>query len=410
VSRGLGRIVVVGASLAGARAADTLRREGFEGGITLIGAEPHPPYQRPPLSKQYLEGTWGRERLELKPSPAASGGAEAELMLGTTAVGLDVRERRVRVSGSGGDGEVSFDGLVIATGCHLRTLPGAAGLEGVFTLRTVDDCERLRAILELGPRVAVIGAGFIGSEVAATCRKRGLDVTVIEALPVPLAGALGQEMGGVLAAVHRDHGTDLRLGVGVEGFVGDGRVGGVRLADGSVVEADLVVVGVGVAPTTGWLEGSGLALDNGVLCDAACFVKAEAGGARLDFVVAAGDVARWHNRLFEEDMRVEHWTNAVEQGEAAARNLLRGSQEAEDFSPPTYFWSDQYDVKIQYVGRARPGDRMELAEGSIEERRFVAAYLRHDRVVAALAMNRPARIVAWQQRVAARAPWEPAAP
>jgi NADPH-dependent 2,4-dienoyl-CoA reductase/sulfur reductase-like enzyme len=328
-------------------------------------------------------------------------------MLGTRAVGLDVAGRRIRVSGAAGEAEVAFEGLVIATGCHPRTLPGAAGLEGVFTLRTVDDCERLRAALDMGPRVAVIGAGFIGSEVAATCSKRGLDVTVIEALPVPMSGALGEQMGHVLAAVHRDHGTKVRLGVGVQGFVGGGRVGGVRLADGSEVAADVVVVGVGVAPATEWLEGSGLAIDNGVVCDSACFVRAGNGGPALENVVAAGDVARWYNRLFGEDMRVEHWTNAVEQGDAAARNLLRGPTAAEPFAPATYFWSDQYDVKIQYVGRARPGDRMVLAEGSIEERRFVAAYVRDDRVVAALAMNRPARIVAWQQRVASHARWEP---
>ena len=403
---------MVGASLAGARAAEALRREGFDGPITLIGAEPHLPYTRPPLSKQYLEGTWGRDRLELK-APAPGPGTGVDFRLGTRAVGLDVARRRVRVSGPDGAGEVGFDGLVVATGCHPRTFPGAGDLDGVFTLRTVDDCDRLKAALDGGPRVAVIGAGFIGSEVAGTCRKRGLDVTVIEALPVPLAGALGEGMGHVLAGVHRDHGTGLRLGVGVEGFVpgpraGDRhRVAGVRLADESVVEADVVVVGVGVVPTTGWLDGSGLAVDNGLVCDAACFVRAEGGGPGPGFVVAAGDVARWHNPLFGEDMRVEHWTNAVEQAEAAARNLLRGPGGAEPFAPPTYFWSDQYDVKIQYVGRARPGDRMVLAEGSIDERRFVAVYVRGERVVAAVALNRPARIVAWQQRVASRSSWNP---
>lgn len=368
-------VLIVGGSLAGLRAAEALRRHGFEGRLCVVGAEDRPPYDRPPLSKEVLAGTWAPERCALP----CEEGLEIDWRLGQPAVGLDLAARRVRLA-DGGD--VAWDGLVIATGASPRELPGQPHLEGLFTLRTLDDALALRAAFEGGPRVAVVGAGFIGAEVAATCRGRGLQVAMVEALPVPLERALGARMGGLVAALHRDHGVDLRLGVGVRRVLGDRRVEGLELSDGSRVDADVVVVGIGVRPETRWLEGSGIALDDGVLCDAAC--RASAPG-----VVAAGDVARWPNPRFDEVMRLEHWTHATEQADAAARTLLAGEGGAEPFAPVPFFWSDQYDRKIQFAGRASADDAMQVVDGSIEERRFVALYERGGRLRGVLGMNRP---------------------
>jgi NADPH-dependent 2,4-dienoyl-CoA reductase/sulfur reductase-like enzyme len=310
---------------------------------------------------------------------------------------LDLVAHRVELE----DGtSVAFDGLVIATGTRVRTLPGQPDLAGIHTLRTVDDCLALRADLDATPsRVVVVGAGFIGAEVAATARARGLDVTLLEALEVPLQRVLGDEMGAVCADIHRDHGVDLRLGSGVASFVDDGnaRVSGVVLSDGERVDADVVVVGVGVIPNTEWLDGSGLTIDNGVVCDETCLAAPE--------VVAAGDVARWPNRLFDEVMRVEHWENAQEQGAHAARRLL-GRTEA--YEPVPWFWSDQYDRKIQLAGRSGPDDEVRVVDGSIEERRFVALYGRAGKVVGVLGMNRPRPVIRYRQLIAEGASWEDA--
>ena len=299
-------MVVVGGSLAGLRAIETLRNEGFEGRVTLIGAETRQPYDRPPLSKKVLAGEWEPERIALR-RDGDLGSLDVDARLGRTATGLDVDERVVTVD----DGErVPYDGLVIATGATVRRLPDQPELDGVYMLRTLDDCLALRAALTAGsPRVVVVGAGFIGAEVAATARGLGCEVTVLEALPVPLARALGPRMGLACAELHGDHGVELRLGVGVAAIEGTARVEQVRLTDGSVVPADVVVVGIGVAPATGWLEGSGLELRDGVVCDATL-------AAGPPGVYAAGDVCRWPNALFDEEMRVEHWTNAAEQGAA----------------------------------------------------------------------------------------------
>jgi NADPH-dependent 2,4-dienoyl-CoA reductase/sulfur reductase-like enzyme len=378
------------------RAVETLRLEGYDGRLALVGAEPVLPYDRPPLSKQVLAGEWGTDRTVLRAADDYAPLA-LDLHLGCRAVGLDLDARVVALD----DGQrIDFDGLVIATGCTPRRLPATPELTGIHVLRTLDDCLAIRDTLAAGPRVVVVGAGFIGSEVAATCRRRGLDVTLLEALPVPLAGALGAEMGAACAELHHDHDVDLRTGVAVDGFDGAGRVERVRLSDGSAVDADLVVVGVGVAPETAWLEGSGLRVDNGVVCDAACFASAPG-------VVAAGDVARWHNPLFGGDMRVEHWTNAAEQGVAAARALLAGAG-AEPFGPVPYFWSDQYDAKIQFVGVCRPDDDLRIVHGSVAERRFVALYGRAGRVVGALAIGRPRLLMAYRRLIADRASWEDA--
>ena len=389
-----GQAVVVGGSLAGLRAAEALRREGHDGPITIIGAEPHSPYDRPPLSKQLLGGAWTREQVELRQAPDIA----AEFRLGVTATALDVSGRMLTLDGGE---QVPFDGLVIATGATPRLLPGTPPLDGVFVLRTVDDCMAVRATFERRPRVTVIGAGFIGSEVASTARSLGLEVTVLEALAVPLVRVLGEQLGAICAELHRDGGTDLRLGVGVSGFTGESRVEGVVLSDGTVVPADVVVVGVGVAPATAWLESSTLTIDNGVVCDERCRAV---GGEGV--VVAAGDVARWFNPRFDTDMRVEHWTNAVEQAEAAARALVHGDAAA-PFDPVPYFWSDQYGSKIQYVGHSGPGDELLIVEGDPAERKFVAAFGRAGRMVAAFALNRPSRIMAYRSMIASGAEFPP---
>ena len=363
----------------------------------MIGDEVHAPYDRPPLSKQFLGGDWGEDRLALTP-PDRLADLDLDLRLGVRAVSFDLATRRL---GLQGDDDRVVDGLLVATGARCRTLLGTEGLAGVFVLRSLDDSLAIRAAFEAGPqRVVVVGAGFIGAEVAATARTLGLDVTMIESLPQPLSRVLGDELGAVCAQLHRDHGVDLRTGVGVEGIEGDGRVERVRLSDGSVVEADVVVVGIGVIPNTEWLEGSGLEIDNGVVCDATCLAAPG--------VAAAGDVARWPNERFDELMRVEHWDNAVAQGAHAARRLLVGDDEAEPFVPVPWFWSDQYDRKIQMAGRAGPGDEMRVVTGSLSERRFAAVYGRAGRLVGVLGFNRPRQVMRYRMLIEAGTSFEDA--
>lgn len=395
-------VVVVGASLAGLRAAEVLRADGFVGTITMVGDELHRPYDRPPLSKQVLAGEWGPDRCALRRADDVD--LDLDWRLGSTAVALDVARKRVLLA----DGShLGYDGLLVATGARPRTIPGARGTAGVHVLRTLDDCMALRADLDAGPqRVVVVGGGFIGAEVASTCRARALDVTLIEVLPVPLGRVLGDTIGGVCADVHREHGVDLRTGVGVVGLdvMGDHhRVGRVRLTDGSAVDTDVVVVGVGVVPNTAWLEGSGLVLDDGLVCDETC--------TAAPGIVAAGDVARWPNPTFGgESMRVEHWDNALDQGAHAARSLLATAdgQTPSAYAPVPYFWSDQYDRKLQLAGRPRPGDEMRVVSGSLEERRFVALYGRDRRVVGALGMNRPAQVMRYRSQLADGLSWDDA--
>lgn len=390
-------MVVVGGSLAGLRAVEELRARGFGGTITVIGDEARLPYDRPPLSKQVLAGEWDLERISLEPLGGGFDDLDVAWRLGETAVALDLREREIELSYGA---RVHFDGLVIATGASVRRLPGQPDLAGLHMLRTVEDCLALRADLAREPsRVIVVGAGFIGAEVAATARGLGLDVTLLEALAVPLQRVLGEEIGSVMAELHRDHGVDLRVSTGVEGFLedGNGRVAGVRLTDGSSLEAEVVVVGVGVAPNTSWLDGSGLTLDNGVVCDETCL----AGPG----VVAAGDVARWPSRRFGEVSRVEHWENAQEQGPHAARTLLG---DAVAYDPVGWFWSDQYDRKIQLAGRTGPGDTVRVIEGSLAQRRFVALFGRAGRAVGVLGFNRPAVVMRYRQRILDGLSWEDA--
>src|SRR6266550_116022 len=380
-------VAIVGTSLAGLRAAETLRRDGFDGRIVAIGAEPHLPYDRPPLSKEFLRGDWEPEQIVLRKQGVDD--LDLDWRLDARAVALDVAAREVELH----DGErIAFDGLVIATGATPRRLPNQPNLAGVFTLRTLDDALALREVLDSSPKVVVIGAGFIGAEVAATCRMRGLHVTLLEMLPQPMVRGLGEEVGAAIAGVHRDHGVDLRTGVTVEGIEGDddGQVTGVRLGDGSLVEADVVVVGVGVVPETGWLDGSGLTLDNGVVCDAST--------AAAPNIVAAGDVARWPNLLFDGAlMRLEHWTNATEQGVHAARRLLGDES---PFAPVPFVWSDQYDRKIQIVGVVSSDADMHVAHGTLDERQFVALFGKDDRITGALGFNRPRNVMQYRKLIA----------
>lgn len=393
----LKRIVVVGASLAGLRAVEALRREGYDGRLSLVGAEGSLPYDRPPLSKQVLLGQWEPDRIWLR-SPDDYADLDLDLHLGRAATSLDLAGRAVTIDSGE---ELCFDGLIIATGAHPRMLPGVPDLAGIHVLRTLEDCLSIRRDLEAGGRVVVVGGGFIGAEVAASARQRGLDVTVLEALPVPLARVLGPEIGRVCAALHLDHGVALRCGVAVAAVEGDSRVGRVTLTDGTKVEADTVVIGVGVTPATGWLESSGLPIADGVICDAFCATEA-------DGVYAAGDVARWFNPLFGEQMRVEHWTNAVEQGTRTARNLLLGSDSREAYASVPYFWSDQYDTKIHLVGRPSPEDDVRVAHGSIEQQEFVALFGRENKLRAALAFNAPALLAGYRRLIEEGASWDDA--
>jgi NADPH-dependent 2,4-dienoyl-CoA reductase/sulfur reductase-like enzyme len=392
------RIVVVGASLAGLRACETLRTAGYAGTITVIGAEPHPPYDRPPLSKALLKGDWEPDRIQLR-KPADLASLQLDLRLGVTATALDVSNRAVTI----GTGEVvAGDGVIIATGSTPRPLPGQPDLDGVTMLRTLDDSLALRLRLAHRPRVAVIGAGFIGLEVAATAAQTGCPVVVLEGAPAPLMRGLGVEMGNVVARVHGRHGVDVRCGVTVAAIEGNGgRVAGVRLGDGELVEADVVVVGIGVSPATGWLDGSGLEIRDGVVC--AATLRA------ADGIFAAGDCARWVNELFGEngeEMRVEHWTNAAEQGAVAAENLLAemADQTATPYAPVPFFWSDQFDSRIQFVGRAHGDDEVQVVAGDLEGN-FVALYGYSGRLRGVLGVNMPKVVMPYRKLVASRTSW-----
>ena len=392
----LRRIAIVGASLAGLRAAETLRDRGFDGELTLIGDEPHRPYDRPPLSKQVLQGAWEPEQTFFR----RKDGYEAlalDMRLGVRAVSVDLRARRVAL----GDGTFAdYDRLIIATGARVRTLAAIAPRAGLLALRGLDDAIVLRRALMDAPRVAIVGAGFIGLEVAASCRARGLPVTVIEPLPVPLSPTLGPTFGDMVAAIHRDHGVDLRTGVVVTDVLGESRVAGVALSDGSLIDADVVVVGIGVTPNTEWLERSGLTIDNGIVCNGS--------GEAAPDVYAAGDVARVANRWHGDSPRIEHWTNAVEQAVHAAENALAGPEASTSFSSVPYFWSDQYDRKIQFIGGARPHDEIVIVDGSLADRRLTALYRRGDRLVACLALNQPRALIKYRKLLAAGTSWSAA--
>ncbi|MFE0525627.1 NAD(P)/FAD-dependent oxidoreductase [Streptomyces sp. NPDC058954] len=381
-------VAVVGASLAGLSAARSLRRQGYDGRLVVIGDETHRPYDRPPLSKEFLAGTLGEADLGLE---AEGEDLAAEWLLGTRATGLDRTSRALRLA----DGrEVRADGVVIATGAAARTLPGSAGLAGVHTLRTLDDARALRDELARGGRLVVIGGGFVGAEVASTAYALGLDVTVVEAAPTPLAGPLGETMGAVVSGLHADHGVRLLCGVGVKGLSGEERVEAVLLEDGRSVPADIVVVGVGARPCVEWLEGSGIALDNGVKCGAD-------GRTSLAGVVAVGDCANWYDPRAGAHRRVEHWTGARERPDAAVTALLAGGAVEPGVPRPPYFWSDQYGVKIQFVGHAAGADSVTVEAGAVDDRDVLAVYRRAGVPVAVLGMNQPRLFTRWRKQLAA---------
>ena len=401
-SRQLENVVVVGAGIAGTRAAETLRQEGYAGALTIVGAERQAPYHRPPLSKKFLTGEVYRAGVDLAPQFDM----DARVLRGASALELDLSSRAVHVRDDGQDLSLPFDGLVIASGAMPREWPGGPVPDGVLTLRTVQDCLAIRGRLASRPRVVVVGGGFIGAEVAASCRSIGLDVVLVEKADSPLLAALGEELAPRWAELHRRHGVDLRVGVGVDAFVGDSQVEGVRLTDGSQIPADLVIVGLGVTPATDWLDGSGLRIDDGVICDA----NGVAEGSPADVpVVAAGDVARWWHPLYERHLRTEHWDDAGGQGAAAARTLLAAPERAEANAELPYFWSDQYDVKLQMLGVPTDYDAVEVIEGDAESWEFVAAYGRSGRTVAVLATV-PGRVNAYREAIEKRAAFPPSRP
>ncbi|MFE4625048.1 NAD(P)/FAD-dependent oxidoreductase [Streptomyces mirabilis] len=381
-------VAVVGASLAGLSAARSLRKQGYDGRLVVIGDELHRPYDRPPLSKEFLAGTLGEADLSLETDDED---LRAEWLLGARAAGLDRAERAVRLA----DGrEVRADGIVIATGAVARTLPGSEGLAGVHTLRTLDDARALRDELAAGGRLVVIGGGFIGAEVASTAYALGLDVTVVEAAPTPLSGPLGATMGDVVSALHMDHGVRLLCGVGVKGLSGERRVDAVLLEDGRSIPGDIVVVGVGARPCVEWLAGSGVELDNGVKCGAD-------GRTSLAGVVAVGDCANWYDPRAGVHRRVEHWTGARERPDAAIATLLAGGAVEPGVPRPPYFWSDQYGVKIQFAGHAAAADSVTIEAGAADDRDVLAVYRRAGVPVAVLGMNQPRLFTRWRKQLAA---------
>lgn len=401
-TRQLRNVVVVGAGVAGTRAAETLRQEGYDGALTIVGAERQAPYHRPPLSKKLLTGKVHRAGVDLAPQFDI----DARVLRGASALKLDMSSRTVHVRDDDQDLPVPFDGLVIASGAVPREWPGGTVPDGVLMLRTVEDCLAIRERLGARPRVVVVGGGFIGAEVAASCRSLGLDVVLIEKAASPLLAALGKELAPRWAELHRQHGVDLRVGVGVGAFVGNGRVQGVRLTDFSQVPADLVIIGLGVTPATDWLGGSGLRVDDGVICDA----TGAADGSTADAtVVAAGDVARWWHPLYERHLRTEHWEDAGRQGVAAARTLLAGPDRAEAYDEVPYFWSDQYDVKLQMLGVPGDYDAVEIVEGDPDTWGFVAAYGRGGRTVAVLGTI-SGRVYAYRDAIEKRAEFPPKRP
>ncbi len=380
-------VVVVGGSLAGLRAVETLRTGGFDGTVTVIGDEPHFPYDRPPLSKRLLSGEWEPDRVALR-KPDDMGTLDANWQPGVAATGVDLERRSVALA----DGStVAFDGLIVATGATARTLTEQDRFDHVVALRTLDDALALRDRLLGGDkRVVIVGAGFIGLEVAATARQLGNEVVVLEGGPAPLIRGLGAEMGAAVSTVHADHGVDVRCNVQVEGF-GTGAV----LIDGGWHEpADVVVVGVGVAPATGWLEGSGLELRDGLVCGPDL-------NAGHPLVYGAGDVVRWYNPLFDEEMRVEHWTNAAEQGALAASNLISeaAGQPRVDYAPVPFFWSEQYDHRIQFLGHASGDDDVQIVAGSVESRQFAALYGRAGRLRGVLGLNMPRAVMPFRKHL-----------
>ncbi|MEU2394624.1 FAD-dependent oxidoreductase [Streptomyces sp. NPDC007369] len=389
-------LVVVGASLAGLRAVEAARDSGFTGRITLVGAEEHLPYDRTVLSKAFLAPGPLPEVPYLREPASYAAELGVELRLGAPATALDTAGRTVRAGGT----DIPYDRLVIATGVRARTLPAAEGRTGVHTLRTLDDARALRSELAAARDVVVVGAGFIGAEVASAARALGARVTMVDAQPAPLVRSVGPELGALVAGLHTAHGTRLRCGVLVERVEGRaGRAERVVLSDGEVLPADLVVVGAGADPATDWCADPALELDGGIVCDQHLATTAPG-------VWAAGDVARWHNPLLGRSMRLEHWTSAAEQGALAARNALRTDGGAEPCAVLPYFWSDWYGVRIQFLG-VPDADGTEVF-GDPAGPRFTALYRTGNRLTGVLALDRRGGIARYRQMLRRGATWEQA--
>jgi 3-phenylpropionate/trans-cinnamate dioxygenase ferredoxin reductase subunit len=388
------QFVIAGASLAGGRAAEALRQEGFDGRIILVGAEPERPYERPPLSKDVLRGEAPSDKVYLRP-PEYYAEQQIELRLNTRAERLLPAEKTILLAG----GErLPYDKLLIATGASVRRLniPGI-DLPGIHYLRAIQEAAAIGAELRKAGRVVVVGAGFIGAEVAASARMVGCEVVVLEVLPVPLQRVLGDEVGRIYAEIHRERGVDLRLGEGIAAFRGAGRVEQVVTSSGVAIDCDVAVVGVGVQPEVGWLADSGLALENGVVVDE--FAETSVPG-----IFAAGDVANWWHPVLGERLRVEHYENAQNQGIAAAKSMLG---RREPYAPVPYFWSDQYDLTLQYVGHASGRDEV-IFRGDVASRKFLAFYLREGKLRAALGINRLRDVRAAQRLIRDQVPVTPA--
>ena len=390
------RIVVVGGSLAGVRTIESLRERGYGGEIIALCGEAEMPYDRPPLSKQFLKADWEEDRLSLRRSGFEE--LEVDWRLGARASSLDPDAREIGLE----DGRsVAYGGLVIATGSLPRSLPGVPVLEGMHELRSLTDARALRADLARASRLVVIGAGFIGMEVAASARELGLEVTVVEALPTVLLRGLGSDLGEWARGRFHDRGVEIRCGVTVKGFRGDVRVEAVELGDGTLIPADMVLVGVGVEPACTWLEGAGLDVSNGILCDGT-------GATPLPDVVAVGDVARWQNPAYGEAIRYEHWTSAVEQSSVAAERLLAGTGPVESLATVPYVWSDLFDLRLAIAGEVRGSDQMQVCQGGLDEDRFIVLFGREKILCGAVAMKRPRALNACRQLIRGGASFEQA--
>lgn len=393
------RLVVVGSGLAGLRACEAARKAGFTGPVVLLGEEAHLPYDRPPLSKEFLDR---RDHvLHLREEQTLRTELGIDLRLQTTATGVRPQDRVLHTTA----GELRYSRLVIATGAGPRSLPGAEEVDGVLTLRTLDDAHRLRAALDESPRVLVVGSGFIGSEVASAARARGLPTTVVEVFDAPLVRSLGPQVGALCERLHREAGTDLRLGVRVQAVDRTDAGVAVTLSDGTTDTYDLVVVGIGAVPATGWLEGSGIqrVADGGIVCDATLAALDEAGTPFGD-VWAAGDVASWVNPLFDVRMRLEHWSGAAEQGAIAGRNAV-GAGEPAVYRTVPYFWSDWYGTRLQFVGIPDAEEvlvqhRTDPAGGT------VVLYRRGDRLVGAFTIGRPDLVMKYRRLIVRSAGWD----
>lgn len=398
-------IAVIGGSLAGLRAVETLRTDGFDGDITVVNAEDAAPYDRPPLSKKFLSGEWEADRIQLR-KPSDINALNAQWLNSTHATALNVAACELTLNTMS---VLHYDACIIATGGIARELPQQSRAHGIHLLRTLHDAMALREDLQPGKKLVVIGAGFIGLEAAASAVARGCSVTVLEGLPAPLIRGLGAEMGRAATAIHATQGVNIRCNVRVQGIETNASgVTGVRISDAddeSVVAADVVLVGIGVAPATQWLEGSGLTVSDGVVCDA--HLQAAPG------VFAAGDVARWENGLYsdlEPTMRVEHWTNAAEQGAHAARNVLAhiNNTPLVPYSAVPFFWSDQFTSRIQFLGRSTDAQEIRVVAGSVDEGKFAAAYMRAGRLVGVLGVSMPKVVMPSRKLLEVHTSWEAA--